>query len=698
MMMRRLANFLTRAMTFTAILGCLAMTILWPSWRALLRAQGYYNRVADSFGVVGGGNNNQAGDNVGTTDDRRYATVAGGVSNNALGERSAVGGGTDNIASEFASTVPGGAGNAATGTYSFAAGRRAKASHAGSFVWSDSTGADFFSSGVNQFLIRAGGGVGINTISPSSMLDVAGDIRTSNGGRFIGDGSGLTSLPGFVATTGGNTFNFTQTIATGNLTLPGTTDANNGVINSGGTRFIHRFGGNNTFVGDNSGNFTMTGANNSSLGINTLLSNTAGNDNTAIGAFALLHNASGGDNTANGSYALHQNTTGYGNTASGAFALLNNTNGSNNVATGLYALLNNTTGNDNVANGALALYSNTTGFNNTATGRSALQNNTSGVQNTANGLLALSINTSGNNNTAVGYSTMALNTTGGNNTATGTQSLFANTTGGQNTATGQQALRSNTTGVHNTATGFNALELNASGNFNLALGSEAGDSTNEANANINGSSNTFLGAWSGPGSPTQVNNATALGANAVVTADNAIVLGSIAGVNGAASGVNVGIGTAAPAAKLEVVGDVKVTGTPTLNGVIFPDGTKQTTANPSLTNIRGINFLVGCETCALLPDGYAQPFFYVNVIGPMSILSITCFSDALSTPLVNVYRDDGTGAAILSSSLACSAGGTTASTFVPGEEVLGLNDKLHFFVPTANGAKRVTLVIKTQVN
>jgi hypothetical protein len=41
---------------------------------------------------------------------------------------------------------------------------------------------------------------------------------------------------------------------------------------------------------------------------------------------------------------------------------------------------------------------------------------------------------------------------------------------------------------------------------------------------------------------------------------------------------NVGIGTVTPSQSLEVVGNVKVTGTAGTNGVIFPDGTTQTTA------------------------------------------------------------------------------------------------------------------------
>jgi hypothetical protein len=85
-----------------------------------------------------------------------------------------VGGGRDSKAEGWAATVPGGFGNYAGGSYALAAGRRAKANHDGAFVWADATDADFASTGNNQFLIRAGGGVGIGTTDPTSLLTVAG--------------------------------------------------------------------------------------------------------------------------------------------------------------------------------------------------------------------------------------------------------------------------------------------------------------------------------------------------------------------------------------------------------------------------------------------------------------------------------------------------------------------------------------------
>jgi hypothetical protein len=62
--------------------------------------------------------------------------------------------------------VPGGDQNVA-GTYSFAAGQRAKANHTGAFVWADSTFGDFASTADNQFSIRAAGGVRLSDTTPN---------------------------------------------------------------------------------------------------------------------------------------------------------------------------------------------------------------------------------------------------------------------------------------------------------------------------------------------------------------------------------------------------------------------------------------------------------------------------------------------------------------------------------------------------
>ena len=81
--------------------------------------------------------------------------------------------------------MPGGIFNEA-GTNSFAAGTQAKARHTGAFVWADSTQADFASSAVNQFLVRAAGGVGVNTTStPDGGLVVNSIMHINNYDLFL---------------------------------------------------------------------------------------------------------------------------------------------------------------------------------------------------------------------------------------------------------------------------------------------------------------------------------------------------------------------------------------------------------------------------------------------------------------------------------------------------------------------------------
>ncbi len=102
------------------------------------------------------------------------STIGGGSQNSNSGYYGTIGGGYNNeVTGDFA-TIPGGTDNLGGGNYSQAAGRRAKAINGGTFVWADQTDEDFESTGDNQFLIRAGGGVGINTNNPQGALDVAG--------------------------------------------------------------------------------------------------------------------------------------------------------------------------------------------------------------------------------------------------------------------------------------------------------------------------------------------------------------------------------------------------------------------------------------------------------------------------------------------------------------------------------------------
>lgn len=285
--------------------------------------------------------------------------------------------------------------------------------------------------------------------------------------------------------------------------------------------------------------------------------------NTAVGAFALEMNTSGGNNTAVGYYALNQNgyndNGGSGNTAIGVSALQDNISGGWNTATGFAALKVNTIGQNNTATGYAALADNTTGNYNTATGFGALNQNTSGEFNTGIGVQALESNTTGNNNTATGLENLFSNTVGQNNTSAGYNALYNNINASQNTAIGVNALFSqgstyNTGSWYNTdnvAIGYDALyamnpTTSANGLQNTAVGDYAGYTTSSFNANVTGSDNTYIGYNTGPGTSTQLTNATAIGANAAAAQNNSLVLGGITGVNGGTS-VNVGIGTNTPA-------------------------------------------------------------------------------------------------------------------------------------------------------
>ena len=169
------------------------------------------------------------------------------------------------------------------------------------------------------------------------------------------------------------------------------------------------------------------------------------------------------------------------------------------------------------------------GNSNTGIGNKALAGLTSGFSNTAVGTNALLVNNTGESNTAVGDNAMVATTEGNNNTAVGENALRTNNGGGANTATGFDALNDNSSGAENTAMGDEALLSNTTGNFNSAFGFDA---------NVNAGNLT---------------NATAIGANSLVSESNAIVLGCTFNCAAGTSQPFVGIGTTAPLAPLDVL-------------------------------------------------------------------------------------------------------------------------------------------------
>lgn len=162
------------------------------------------NRVTDHFGTVGGGFNNQAGDNSGTTADRQQATVAGGYSNTASGTRSFIGGGNGNHASGQEATIGGGGAHLASAIWAtIAGGWGNQATGDGSFIGgggnnqATSNGATVVGGVQNYAGYGAFVGAGYrnlahtgNAVVVGGTLNSAGSMSDGYGSQFIGGGNG----------------------------------------------------------------------------------------------------------------------------------------------------------------------------------------------------------------------------------------------------------------------------------------------------------------------------------------------------------------------------------------------------------------------------------------------------------------------------------------------------------------------------
>jgi hypothetical protein len=160
---------------------------------------GFFNKIYENNhgGAIGGGSFNRIGSpsptkSFAAADSILAASIAGGRNNAITSNFGAIAGGRDNTVSGDYATIAGGRGNEATGEASLAAGSGAHAQHSGSFVWAD-VADTMTSTGDNQFLIQASGGVGIGTDSPSEPLEVNGVIYSSTGGIRFPDNSVQTT-------------------------------------------------------------------------------------------------------------------------------------------------------------------------------------------------------------------------------------------------------------------------------------------------------------------------------------------------------------------------------------------------------------------------------------------------------------------------------------------------------------------------
>ncbi|HMP35754.1 MAG TPA: tail fiber domain-containing protein [Kiritimatiellia bacterium] len=155
------------------------------------------NRIANvsAYSVIAGGLNNQVlgdvqyaaiaggrGNEIGV--DADDAAIIGGQNNRINGEAfgAAILGGYFNLVSNLAyqAVVVGGYSNRAAAQNSFAAGTRAHANHAGSFVWGDFSPTNVNSTAINQTTFRSTGGFRIFT----SVAQTSGVTLAANSGSW----------------------------------------------------------------------------------------------------------------------------------------------------------------------------------------------------------------------------------------------------------------------------------------------------------------------------------------------------------------------------------------------------------------------------------------------------------------------------------------------------------------------------------
>jgi hypothetical protein len=86
--------------------------------------------------------------------------------------------------------------------------------------------------------------------------------------------------------------------------------------------------------------------------------------------------------------------------------------------------------------------------------------------------------------------------------------------------------------------------------------------------------------------------------------------------------------------------------------------------------------------------------FWVNKKGhSITITSVWCESND-SSPVINLQRDDGSPANILTSNLTCGSGGATSTSLSATEKVIADGQRLDFEYASGSGPERITVNIK----
>ena len=261
------------------------------------------NQIHDDFGTIGGGSGNAAGNDDGDDTSQPWATVGGGLSNIAGGNRATVGGGASNSADGHVSTVAGGIANAASGQYATVGGGRV-----------NSAAADYAT--------IAGGGPSDPanaTTTNNRVYDDYGAIG-GGGGNRVGSNDGDSTTQQFATVAGGRLNTASGPYATtsggvGNAATTSYTTVSGGDTNNAGAAWATVGGGNNNNA---NGQFSVIGGGQANETSFTYATVSGGWQNTASEYNATV--SGGAHNNASARWA----TIGGGeiNTVSGEFATI----------------------------------------------------------------------------------------------------------------------------------------------------------------------------------------------------------------------------------------------------------------------------------------------------------------------------------------------------------------------------------------
>ena len=307
-------------------------------------------------------------------------------------------------------------------------------SNNGGYYFTSSTGAAI--ANINSFGIHAGTSRGMNSIDAYNGLAVGRNFTTTGALRIGILPIGITA-PQDGAAIEGNVLigTGTQSATPANLHIVTNTNNTYGILISSSfnalgwsvgfstkngaqfrnaSRWEHNYkgtgaDGQNVFLGENAGNFTMGdgtnqgGSWNIGIGGGSLSQITTGYANVGIGYASLFQLSYGAANTVVGYESGNFLTTGNVNTAVGSQSLQNATSTTANTAVGAGALQSATTGiGGNVAVGYRAGIGITSGYYNNAIGLQALQNVTTGYSNIAIGQTTFGSLIGGTGNIGIG--------------------------------------------------------------------------------------------------------------------------------------------------------------------------------------------------------------------------------------------------------------------------------------------------------